>query len=156
MNYERYTELEISSDALEYKFISRGPKGDIPKIIQFKATYIPNMYNLAFGDLSHDGSIDDLVVNNNKDRNKILATVTSAVYEFTSKFPENGVFFTGSTPERTRLYRMAIALNYGELVADFEIFGIIRDMNTFLDVPFEKGVDYFGFLIKRKNAKFEK
>lgn len=33
-------------------------------------------------------------------------------------------FFSGSTPERTRLYRMAISLNIEELEADFGIFGV--------------------------------
>jgi hypothetical protein len=155
MNYERYTEWEISSDSLEYRFISSGPMGDIPKIIQFQATFIPDMYNLSFGDICQDGSIDDLVVNNNRDRNKVLATVAVAVYEFTRNYPEKTVFFSGSTPERTRLYRMAITLNYERLMLDFEILGIVRDMNAFLDVPFERGVNYFGFLLKRKISKFE-
>jgi hypothetical protein len=47
---------------------------------------------------------------------------------------------------------MAITLNYEELIADFEIVGLLKDMNTFLDVPFEKGIDYFGFLVRPKNA----
>jgi hypothetical protein len=45
---------------------------------------------------------------------------------------------------------MAITLNYEELSTDFEIFGLLRAMDTFLDVPFEKGVDYFGYLVRPK------
>lgn len=49
---------------------------------------------------------------------------------------------------------MAISLNYTELSIDFEIFGILKDPHSFIDVPFQKGVDYFGFLIKRKLINF--
>lgn len=151
MNYERYTKLEVSADTLKYKFFSNGPKGNISKIIEFQETSIPNFFNLTFGNLNKDGSIDDLTVNDNKDRNKILATVASILYEFT-KDNDKVIYFAGSTPERTRLYRMAITINFEVLIADFEIFGVLRSLNTFVDVPFEKGVDYFGFLIKRKNG----
>ena len=39
----------------------------------------------------------------------------------------------------------------GEILdIDFEIYGVLRDADTFVDVPFQKGIDYFGFLVKRK------
>ena len=143
MKYESYTDLEIFPDALKYKFLSRGPKGAITKIIEFQKTAIPNFYNLAFGNLNHDGTIDDLTVNDNKDRNKILATVALVVYEFT-KGNNKLIFFAGSTPE-TRLYRMAITLNLETLTTDFEIFGVLKNQEMFIDVPFEKGINYHGF-----------
>lgn len=96
------------------------------------------------------GSLNDCVKNDNKDRNKILATVAGTVYEFTVHYPNKFVFFTGSTPERTRLYRMAIANNMEELSVDFEIYGVILIKGLYFVKPFEKGVTYFGFLIKRK------
>jgi hypothetical protein len=45
---------------------------------------------------------------------------------------------------------MDITINFEMLSADFEIFGVLKLLDTFMDVPFEKGVGYFGFLIKRK------
>jgi len=68
-----------------------------------------------------EGKVNDYIKNDNKDRNKILATVAAAVYEFTSHYPDRFIFFVGSTPERTRLYRMALAINLDELNVDFEI-----------------------------------
>src|SRR5687768_1095395 len=115
MHYENYSPLHVSSDALEYKFFSSGPKGQICIVVQFVKTDSPDIYNLAFGNLLPDGDIDDLVKNNNNDRNKILATIAAAVYEFTAKYPGKRIYFTGSTPERTRLYRMALSLNLDEL-----------------------------------------
>nr|WP_157963329.1 hypothetical protein [Algoriphagus litoralis] len=60
------------------------------------------------------------------------------------------VFFTGSTTERTRLYRMALSLNFDELRNDFEIFGVNFTENQSTVEPFEKGKQYDGFIIKRK------
>lgn len=95
--------------------------------------------------------MDDCVTNDNKDRNKILATVAATIYEFTIHYPEKYVFFTGSTPERTRLYRMAISNNLEELTADYEIYGVQWDSGTFMVEPFLKGKSFFGFIIKRRN-----
>ena len=150
MNHEKYNNIIASDDFLEYEFISVGPKGRIPKIIQFKITNNPNVYNLAFGNKNENGDLDDLATNNNNDRNKILTTVVLSVYLFTSEYPTKWVFFSGSTPDRTRLYRMAIALNFEELSFDFEIYGILRGVDSYVTVPFQKEVNYYGFLIKRK------
>lgn len=79
MKYEKYTNLNISEDLMETIFISQGPKGEIKKIIQFIETGSPGMYNLSFGNLLPDGNVDDFSKNDNKDRNKILATVAVVV-----------------------------------------------------------------------------
>lgn len=150
MQYEKYESLLISGDSHEFKFISNGPKGNIQKIVQFVETNDPAIYNLAFGDLLPNGRIDDHVKNDNEDRNKILATVAATVYEFTAKYPEKLVFFTGSTAERTRLYRMALSNNLEELSEDFEIYGVDISGEDYLAEPFQKGKGYFGFLIQRK------
>jgi hypothetical protein len=139
--------VDISSDALVFEFISKGPKGDIKKLIQFSETTAKNIFNLSFGNLNSDGTIDDVTTNDNKDRDKILATVASTVYNFTDRFPERYVFFTGSSKERTRLYRMALTINYQELARTFIIWGL-RDSGGF--EPFGKNIHYNGFLIKRK------
>ncbi|NII28872.1 hypothetical protein HB364_27590 [Pseudoflavitalea sp. X16] len=151
MNYERYEPLLISGDALEFKFNSIGPKGEISIVVQFAETDDPGIYNLAFGNLLPDGCIDDHVKNDNRDRNKILATVAAAIYEFSFRRPEKLIFFTGSTSARTRLYRMAITNNLIELSIDFEIYGVNLINNTFWAETFEKAKEYYGFVIKRKN-----
>ena len=92
MQYERYESLSISRDSREFIFISEGPKGGITKVVQFIETTDPEIYNLSFGELLPDGKVDDFVKNNNKDRNKILATVAATVYEFTSSYPDKLVF----------------------------------------------------------------
>jgi hypothetical protein len=47
---------------------------------------------------------------------------------------------------------MAIALNIIELSIDFEIIGILKDLDSYVYVPFQKEVNYFGFLIRKKNV----
>lgn len=46
---------------------------------------------------------------------------------------------------------MAIAIYHKELDVDFEILGVRLTANGYVDEPFAKGVDYFGFLVKTKN-----
>ena len=81
MEHEKYNNVLASANGFEYTFVSVGPKGTISKIVQFLETSDLNIYNLAFGDLLADGNIADKVKNDNKDRNKILATIAAIVYE---------------------------------------------------------------------------
>ena len=155
MKIDHYEDLTISTDALEYKFLSVGPKGGIVKIVQFSQTDNMDVYHLAFGNLMFDGSIDDLIVDDNKDRDKILATIVTIIYNFCDKYPDKWVFINGSTPQRTRLYRIALAIYYDELSSDFKIIGMLQDIDSFVYVPFQKGINYFGFFVKRKKIKFE-
>jgi hypothetical protein len=145
--YDRYHFIDISTDAASFEFTSSGPKGDIKKIIQFTQTKAKRVYNLAFGNIKENGSIDDITTNDNKDRDKILNTVFAVVLDFTERFPDSYIFFTGSTKERTRLYRIAITLNHEELTQFFDIWGLYENDNF---ESFEKNKNYFGFLLKRK------
>ncbi|SEP36466.1 hypothetical protein SAMN05660816_05481 [Niastella yeongjuensis] len=132
--------------------MSVGLNGKIPKRIQFTETPWPSIYNLAFGNNKENGDLDDLSISNNGDRNKILATILKAVEDYTDRFPERFVFFSGSTEHRTRLYRMAIGLHFEELSSKFEIY---VDVNGEWDfIPFQKGLNIKAFLIKRKFTKF--
>jgi hypothetical protein len=140
----------VSSDSLEFTFLSNGPKGEIKIVVQFNATENPTIYNLAFGNLLSNGDVDDTIKNDNKDRNKVLATVAAAAYEFTSKYPEKLIFFTGSPPERTRLYRMALTNNFDLLNLDFEIFGVVVQAESYYVEKLLKGKDYFGFMVNEK------
>lgn len=155
MKYEKYTELIVSSDYLEYEFISTGPKGSIPKVIEFTHLENEDIFNLGFGTKKDDGSFDDLARDNNNDRDKILATIASVLRVFSDKYPNKWVYITGSTPERTRLYRMAITLNFEELSTDYEIVGTHTKEYTINKEPFEKGVNYFGFLVRAKRPNFK-
>jgi len=145
MKTDRYT-LESESCLTAFEFISEGKNGPIHKLIRFQKINEQGLYNLAFGEKNADGGINDLAVSNNGDREKVLATVGSALYKFFDRFPNAFVYAEGSTASRTRLYRMGITKFYKEIIADFHLFGIIGEELY----EFEIGKEYDGFLVLRK------
>ena len=146
MKVDKYS-IKAEGNFTVFEFISEGSKGAIRKIVQFQETNEPKLYNLAFGDKNTEtGEIDDLVVSNNGDSEKVLATVVSALYAFFDSHPEAFVYATGSTSARTRLYRMGITRFYEEMLEDFYLYGQIGD--DFYE--FEIGKEYKGFLAERK------
>jgi hypothetical protein len=93
MKLERY-ELRADKSLMVFEFVSEGPKGKILKLVQFGETNLKDFYNLAFGDKDPGtGEINDSIVSNNNDSDKVLATVVATVYAFTDKHPviQNGI-----------------------------------------------------------------
>ena len=81
-----------------FEFTSEGEKGLINKIVRFQPTNLKGLYNLAFGDKDKlTGVIDDKVISNNGDSEKVLATVVATVYAFTDRYPDALIYVTGST-----------------------------------------------------------
>jgi hypothetical protein len=139
--------LASSDKYLTFEFISEGSKGPINKLVRFQPTNHKEVYNLAFGDKNPlTGDIDDRVISNNGDSEKVLSTVVATIYAFTDKYPNTWIYATGSTTARTRLYRMGITKYLSEVRADFEVFGEIHDNWE----PFKENVQYEGFLVRRK------
>ena len=82
MKLDRY-ELKAGKNLTTFEFLSEGPKGHIVKLIQFQEMNLPNIHNLAFGDLNAlTGQLDDKQITDNGDSKKVLATVVAAVYAF--------------------------------------------------------------------------
>jgi hypothetical protein len=139
--------LASSDKMMTFEFVSEGKKGLIHKLVKFQPTNLKGLYNLAFGDKDIEtGEIDDKVISNNGDSEKVLATVVATVYAFTDKYPDAWVYATGSTKARTRLYRMGISRFLNEINEDFEILGEISDNWE----SFKLDVEYEGFLVRRK------
>lgn len=146
MRHERYA-VEETDSLLAFKFYSEGPKGRIKKKIEFvPLSEHSRVYNLAFGDVSDEGEIDDLTVTNNGDSHKVLGTVADVVYKFLAQRPQSYVYATGSTKARIRLYRMGICNNLAEIAIDFYVFGF-REYDW---EPFQKGREYEAFLVKKR------
>ncbi len=147
MSFEQY-DLKADDIFMSFEFVSEGPKGKIVKWIQYMPMGEEGIFNLAFGDKNFDtGEIDDTIVTDNKDREKVLATVVASVFTFTTYYPHAWVYIEGSTESRTRLYRMAISIYFEEMAPYFRIFGYLdKDW-----VTFKKEQNYTAFLIKRKS-----
>ena len=139
--------LASSDKMMTFEFVSEGNKGFIHKLVRYQPTNFKNLYNLAFGDKDPEsGDIDDRVISNNGDSEKVLVTVVATVYAFTDKYPERWIYATGSTKARTRLYRMGISRFLEEVRADFEILGELHDEWE----ECKPGIEYEGFLVRRK------
>ena len=140
-----------SDDATVFWFESIGEGNVVEKQIKISPTSFPNFYTLALVDVMADGSLSDTNRPRQGDVEKVLATVLQTVLVFTEKNPDSTVFFTGSTPARTRLYQMAIVRELEAAKSMFDIQGLIGGL--FYD--FQSGTPYEGFAITRKSNTFK-
>jgi len=141
-------ELKSDESLTVFEFVSVGRKGEIPKIVQYSETNLKDFYNLGFGDKDlQTGEVDDTVISDNGDSQKVLATVTATPYAFTDKYPEAWIYATGSTKSRTRLYRIGLTNNLDEITEDFELYGQREGEWQ----EFVKGVEYEAFLVRRRS-----
>ena len=142
-------QLTTSPETTTVRFVSRGPRGEIPKIIQFEllsADEQAPVYNLPFGDGIE--TIDDLAVSANGDTDKILATVAAAAEQFLTDHPKALLYATGSTPARTRLYRIGLVRSLPFVRTKFLLFGLINGGPE----PFEPGRPYQAFIAQMISA----
>lgn len=147
--YDHYTD----DSKTVFEFISEGPKGCIRKLVEYTYAGVGEIYNLGFGDITESNKeVDDVIVSNNGDMAKVLATVAASIDEFTENYPFAAVFAVGSSQSRTRLYRIGINRHLHEIRDKFVIFGHCK-VNFWEE--FEKGKDYQAFFISRKENKQE-
>ncbi len=147
MNLEKY-ELKSSPDLVYFEFTSEGTQGNIEKVVIYNKLIdqILPIYNLGFGDKNiQTGELSDTVKSNNGDRDKVLATVASTIYQFTERYPNAWVLMQGSNAVRTRLYQIGINLYYDEVVTQFTILGFKNDEW----ITFKKNTNYDGFLLQK-------
>jgi hypothetical protein len=141
-----FYDLESSTDGHFYFFKSNGEKPVNKAIIFIPLDDISNVVELVFGDVKTDNTIDFYSVSENNDLIEIISTVIESLKLYLDRFSDKTVYFRGSTPARTRLYRAAIAksLNKSELI--YEIFGIMENQQTEV---FNKNHTYLGYLIRK-------
>lgn len=148
MQLDKYSTLAFY-DYTVFVFYSDGPKGRIKKAIHY--TKIPNsggnIFNLAFGDwIENEKRVNDKIVTNNNDRQKILATVASTVPIFFGHHPHAFVYAEGSTASRTRLYQMGILEYLAEITELLNVYGF---KNEDWEI-FQSGRNYEAFAVKIK------
>jgi hypothetical protein len=141
----------ISRDTLylDFDFQSEGPKGTIKKVVRYvlRDGDGSTFFELAFGDRkSETKDFDHMVVSNNSDMKKILATVAETTVEFTKRFPDLAVIALGSTLTRTRLYQMMISNNLEAIQTVFDVYGLRNQTWE----PFERNTSYEAFALQRK------
>ena len=137
-----------NSSFLDYEFDSIGIKGIIKKVARFTSIG-NNLYNFGFGDLDlQTGEIDDTIVSNNGDGDKILATVAAIIFDFTNHYLEGAVFIKGSTATRTRRYQMGINKFWEQINPVFEIIAYQNEKWE----HFKKQENYEAFIGRRKTS----
>jgi len=146
VNLERY-EYKIKPTYKEYFFFSEGPGGRIRKVVLFVLfNNTPPSYNLILGDWNNnDKCIDHRVVTNNRDTEKVLATVWAIIMEFTNIFGDVVINIEGNTDARKRLYQMSMNKFFHEIGKKFHVYGVIGNEYE----AFQKNVHYEALLITR-------
>lgn len=142
--------LEQSTDGHFFFFESIGKK-----IVQKAIGYIPfeenpNIVELVFGDLNKDNTVDFMNVSDNEDMVLILSTVIASINEYLADFPTKTIYFRGSSPSRTRLYRAVISKYSKSNELFYDIFGISENEQAEI---FNKEHTYIGYLIRKKHEK---
>ena len=146
MNLPQY-KTNPDEDLHSFSFISEGKNGKIEKVIRYEKI-TNDVFNLGFGDKDPiTGKINDKVVTNNGDTEKVLATVVSTVFTFTERNPNAYIYATGSNHVRNRLYRRGITKYLSEALDTFAIYGMLP--NEKFEI-FNPNTDYVGFLIHLK------
>lgn len=96
-------EIETEVNSTYFEFVSKGTQGSIVKVIKYSKIFEDQeIYNLGFGDKNlTSGELDDRVISNNGDTDKVLATVASTLHEFFNEHPNAIVYSKGSSPSRS-------------------------------------------------------
>jgi hypothetical protein len=147
MELPRY-QIENSVGSKYFEFVSSGVNGNIVKVVKYVP--FPNqegLFNLGFGDKNQESDeLDDLVVSNNGDTEKVLATVGMTVYEFFEEHPSATVYLKGSTDSRTRLYQISISKFIEQISSEFDVYGELEEEFE----RFKKNISYKGVLIQKR------
>lgn len=144
MDQPRY-DVQYSLENKVYSFVSEGKKGRVIKKVQFDLMQ-EGIFNLGFGDwVGGDPGFNDLAITDNGDMEMVLSTVVGIAVEFLSKNTGVTIHLTGSTPARTRLYRIIISNRYDEIRNDYSVWGYLNGRFY----PFQKNINYEAFLISK-------
>jgi hypothetical protein len=139
--------LETLNSGLEFNFLSTGPNGIIKKYILFKPMErVSDVFSMGFGDIMDNGSVNDQVVTNNQDLSLVVGALLASIGLFFERYPTKSVFIAGTTPSRTRLYRIIISKNFPVVQSRFRIFGLIDGIWE----EFASNRSYDGYLIQIK------
>jgi hypothetical protein len=152
MNLERYEIDMYEEDAqVQYEFFSQGPNGIIKKFIRFDK-FSDDFYNLSFGDsIAGTEDYSDEIISNNGDTEKVLTTVAEAIMQFSATNPTVMIHAEGSTPARSRLYRICLNKHRKVINKHFHIYGKL--MNEEWE-KFKKNGNYIALAVMRKNPYF--
>ncbi len=141
---DEHYELYPSKEEHLFYFVSEGSRGRILKLIHFTPTRYKR-WNLAFGDY-RNGYLDDQVVSNNDDLQKIMKTIIQAAYDFCEIYPERSIEIVPVDEKRKTLYNAIVRRNFETFSKSFVIKGE-KGKRLFAYNPKE---NYDAFVFRRK------
>ncbi len=141
-----------ATNSTRYEFESVGPKGIIKKCVEITALKRKNTFNIGFGDMRSDSTIDDKSETNNKDLIRVFATVLAIMKDFMLNNPTAILYFSGSTDQRTAIYHYILKRNFTFINNEYSITGILLVDGIPYEVVFDPTADspFLAFLIKKK------
>ncbi|MGE7773115.1 DUF6934 family protein [Chitinophaga sp. NPDC101104] len=122
----------------QFDFESEGSRGSVRKSVEFYHTH-DQYYNVGFGDIGDDGYIDDLSETNNGDLLRVFATVIKVMEDFLVRSPGAVLYFTGSTPQRVRIYSMILTRYFHRFSEKYEIRCVKVVGEVRVETPFVPG-----------------
>ena len=145
---EAFYESILNGKRLMFWFTSIG-KDSIIKVIQFKPTEEPDIYEIALGDLNSDGSIDLDKRSDNGDTEEVLSTVAKALLFFLSDHMEAQVVIEASSDSRAPLYQIAIKRGLDDLGEYLVAYGFDNEKPEVL----QSGKNYKKFVISLREDR---
>ena len=103
---------------------------------------------MVLADIDKDNNRSVLSESKNQDMNKIMATVIKCMLIFLENNPLVNVVFSGSTPIRTRLYKMIINKLFNSIKDKFEVKGFSETHGL---EKFDMNHEYSFFVIAIKH-----
>jgi len=150
MNRDSYSYSHETAHRFVFKSVGRVT---IIKVVDFTPTSIKDLYNVSFGDLLPDGSLDDMADSNNGDIVMVLSTVVQIIRGFTVLQPSAKLMFSGSTEGRMKLYARILKVYLYDFQKEFVITAFLLYGDFVEEVPFvPQDVNrYEAYFIKRIN-----
>lgn len=142
MNFPPYL-FDHSTDGLVYAFESISNERTVQKYVIFTLIKT-DCYNLALVDLDEDGQLSDTTISNNHDMERVLSTVIQVILTFLKENTRAEIAFSGSTPERTRLYRVIINKYSYEVIDTILVHGILANQEREV---FQSNRPYTSFVL---------
>ena len=142
---EHYPYIATQKNTIFF-FESVGSQGNIVKAVVFELTK-KGKWNLGFGDMRDDYTVDDKIISNNQDVFKVISTVAKIAYAFIETYPDRTLTIVPVDEKRKILYNRVFQRHFEDIDKQFEVVGTIKDY----DEPYSIDKIYDEFTLKYKN-----
>lgn len=130
-----------------YFFESHGSK-KVMKAVQFTHVY-DRIYNLGLADVAN-GKLNFRELAFSDDSWKVFNTVAAITIQFAEFYPDARILIRAADEKRLNLYNLIFQRRIKQIETFFEVFGFL-DYKADVSEPFQVGVKYEAFIVKRKN-----